>query len=38
MLYVKDDNGNNILDENGNEMTYSVTHGNSNNPIYVHEK
>ena len=38
MLYVKDDNGNNILDENGNEMTYSVTHGNSNNPTYVHRE
>ena len=38
MLYVKDDNGNNILDENGNEMTYSVIHGNSNNPTYVHRE
>ena len=38
MLYVKDDNGNNILDENGNEMTYWVTHGNSNNPTYVHRE
>ena len=38
MLYVKDDNGNNILDENGNEMTYSVTHGNSNNSTYVHRE
>ena len=37
MLYVKDDNGNNILDENGNKITYSVTHVNSNNS-YVHRE
>ena len=38
MLYVKDDNGNNILDENGNKITYSVTHVNSNNSTYVHRE
>ena len=38
MLYVEDENENNILDENGNKMTYLVTHGNIKKPPYIHRE
>ena len=38
MLYVEDENGNHIIDENGNKITYTVTHENSNLPPYIHRE
>ena len=38
MLYVEDENGNHIIDENGNKLTYSVSHENSNSPPYTHRE
>ena len=36
MLYVEDKNGNHIIDENGNKLTYSVSHFDSKEPPYIH--
>ena len=38
MLYVEDENGNHIIDDNGNKMTYSFSHGDSNAPSYIHRE
>ena len=38
MLYVEDENGNHILDENSNKITYSVSYENSNLPPYTHRE
>ena len=38
MLYVEDENGNHLLDENGNKITYTVTHGKYNGLPYVHRE
>ena len=40
MLYVEDENGDHIIDENGNKMAYSVHHGDgdSNAPTYIHRE
>ena len=38
MLFVEDENGNPIIDENGNKMTYSVTHIKSKGPPYIHRE
>ena len=36
MLFVEDENGNHILDENGNKITYKVTYENYKGPpIYT---
>ena len=38
MLYVEDENGNHIIDENGNKISYSVTHGINKVPAYTHRE
>ena len=38
MPYITDENGNNVLDANGNKMTYLITHLNSDKPSYVHRE
>ena len=38
MPYVEDENGNHILDENDNKITYSVSYENSNLPPYIHRE
>ena len=38
MPYVEDENGNHMLDENGNKITYSVSYENSNLPPYIHRE
>ena len=38
MLYIEDEKGNHILDENGNKITYTVTYENSNLPPYIHRE
>ena len=40
MLYVEDENGNHVIDENGNKITYSVYHvdGDSNAPTNIHRE
>ena len=38
MLYVLDDSGNHILDENGNKINYSVSYENDNTPAYIHRE
>ena len=38
MLYIDDEKGNHILDENGNKITYTVTYENSNLPPYIHRE
>ena len=38
MPYVKDENGNHIIDVNGNKINYSVSYVNSNLPPYIHRE
>ena len=38
MPYVEDENGNHLLDENGNKMTYTVTYGNYNGPSFINRE
>ena len=38
MPYVKDENENYIIDENGNKINYSVSYVNSNLPPYIHRE
>ena len=38
MLYVEDENGNHIIDKNGNKISYSVTHGINKVPPYIHRE
>ena len=38
MPYIEDSNGNHILDENGNKMTYTVTSKIYNGPPYIHRE
>ena len=38
MLYVEDENGNHIIDVNGNKINYSVSYVNSDLPPYTHRE
>ena len=38
MHYVEDENGNPIIDENGDKMTFTFSHENNNNPPYIHRE
>ena len=38
MPYVEDENGNHIIDVNGNKINYSVSYVNSNLPPYIHRE
>ena len=38
MLYVEDENGNHIIDKNGNKISYSITHGINKVPPYIHRE
>ena len=38
MPYVEDENGNHILDSDGNKIAFSVSYDTSNEPPYVHRE
>ena len=38
MPYVEDENGNHIIDENGNKINYSVSYVNNNSPPYIYRE
>ena len=38
MPYVEDENGNHMLDENGNKITYSVSQVDGKEPPYIHRE
>ena len=38
MPYVEDENDNPIIDENGDKITFTFSHGNNNDPPYVHRE
>ena len=38
MSFVEDDNGNHIIDEDGNKITFSVSYGVDNTPAYIHRE
>ena len=38
MLYVEDENGNHIIDENGNKMSYSFSHGDDNVQPHIYRE
>ena len=38
MSFVEDDNGNHIIDEDGNKITFSVSYEVDNTPAYIHRE